>query len=150
MEKRSAKTSASIWVPPHLKLEIWRRRRPWDLASLLSIVGQHCLFLARQMQWGPPSNRLLTSSKETGNSQRFALLPSQNLLFRLWLRSQPWLAQLPSLTQWDCFLPKRGGNSLNFNHILAANSKARKILVYMIRNKMRCIHIFSSAISAWA
>lgn len=139
-----------FWAYPPLKLDIWCWKIPQDTASLSSIVGQHCLFLVQEMQWGPPSNRLLRSSKEAGNSQRFVLLPSQNLLFRLQLGSQPWPAQLPSLTQWECLLPGRGGNSLNFNHILAASSKARKILVYMIRNKMCYMHIFSSAISVWA
>lgn len=143
--------SASFSACRHSKSGIWCWKRLRSIASLLSIVGQHCLFLAEAMQRGPLSNRLRRPSKETGCSQRFASSFAEFIVQATTAALVAALARrLPSLAQWECSLPGRGGNSLNFNHTLDASAKARKILVYMIRNKMCYIHIVLSAISAWA
>lgn len=96
---------------------------------------------------GPPSNRLRSPSEETGCSRSFASSFTE-FIVQATAQVTALEGQLPSLEGWECSLPGRGGNSLNFNHILAASAKARKILVYIIRNKMCYIHIVSSAISA--
>lgn len=130
--------SASFLARSPLKLGIWCWKRPWDIASLLSIVGQHCLFLAEAMQQAPQTFQGNRPFPEICTFLRRIYCPGYCS------------GHSPGRAWWECSVPGRGGNSLNFNHISAGSAKARKILVCMIRNKICYTHIILSAISAWA
>lgn len=65
-------TGASISACPLLELGVCCWERPRAIASFLSIVGQHHLFLAGIMQRGPLSNKLCRPFKEISASHRSA------------------------------------------------------------------------------
>lgn len=134
----SRDVSASFLARPPLKLGIWFWNGSRDTASLLSIVGQHCFFLAEVMQQAP----------QTFQGNRLFL--EVCIFLRRIYCPGCCSGRSPGWAWWECSVLRRGGNSLNFNHILSASAKARKRLVCMIRNKMCYIHIILSVISAWA